>query len=58
MRAAAAGHVGENLHALVAAVVGGQLDAAAAAAGRIGHTSGWDTLAGVALTLRVVAKEM
>ncbi|HEV3396718.1 MAG TPA: DUF2877 domain-containing protein [Xanthobacteraceae bacterium] len=58
LRAAAAGHAGENLHALVAAVVGGHLDAAAAAAGRIGHTSGWDTLAGVALTLRVVAKEM
>jgi hypothetical protein len=58
LRAAAAGYAGENLHALVAAVVGGHLDAAAAAAGRIGHTSGWDTLAGAVLALRVVAKEM
>jgi hypothetical protein len=58
LRAAAAGHVGENLHALVAAVVCGHLDAAAAAAGRIGHTSGWDMLVGVVLALRVVAKEM
>jgi hypothetical protein len=52
LRAAAAGHVGECLHAMVAAALSGDIEAALAAARRIGHTSGWDALAGVATTLR------
>ena len=52
LRAAAAGHVGENLYAMIAALIGGDADAAIAAAERIGHTSGWDTLAGAVVTAR------
>jgi hypothetical protein len=52
LRAAAAGHVGENLYAMVAALIGGDADAAIAAAKRIGHTSGWDTLAAAVVTMR------
>jgi hypothetical protein len=51
LRAAAAGHVGENLHAMVAAILTGDADAAVTAATRIGHTSGWDALAGAVVTL-------
>jgi hypothetical protein len=54
LRAAAAGHVGENLHVMVAALVAGDADAAVAAAGRIGHTSGWDALAGAVETMRAL----
>jgi hypothetical protein len=54
LRAAAAGHVGESLYDAVASVLSGNVDAAVAAAHRIGHTSGWDMLAGVATTLRIV----
>jgi hypothetical protein len=50
LRAAAAGHVGENLHAMVAAIVTDDADAAIAAAARVGHTSGWDALAGAVMT--------
>jgi len=52
LRAAAAGHVGENLHTAVAAILSGDADAAVAAAARIGHTSGWDALAGAVVTAR------
>jgi hypothetical protein len=52
LRAATAGHVGENLHMMVAAIVTGDTDAAVAAAARIGHTSGWDALAGMVTTMR------
>jgi hypothetical protein len=52
LRAAAAGHVGESLHAMIAAVLTGDGDAALATARRIGHTSGWDTLAGALVTAR------
>ena len=52
LRAAAAGHVGENLHRMIAAIMTGEADAAVAAATRIGHTSGWDTLAGAVVTAR------
>jgi Protein of unknown function (DUF2877) len=52
LRAAAAGHIGENLHMMVAAIVTGDADAAVAAAARIGHTSGWDALAGAVVTAR------
>jgi Protein of unknown function (DUF2877) len=55
LRAAAAGHVGEHLCRAVAAVVTGQIDAAVAAIRNIGHSSGWDMLAGVTATLEVVA---
>ncbi len=50
LRAAAAGHVGENLHAMVAAIITGDADGAIDAATRIGHTSGWDALAGAVVT--------
>jgi hypothetical protein len=52
LRAAAAGHVGENLHRMIAAIMTGEADAAVAAATHIGHTSGWDTLAGAVVTAR------
>jgi len=52
LREAAAGHVGENLHAMVAAVIAGDADGAIDAATRIGHTSGWDALAGAVVTVR------
>jgi Protein of unknown function (DUF2877) len=51
LRAAAAGHVGENLHRIVAALVTGDADAAILAAARIGYTSGFDALAGAVVTL-------
>jgi hypothetical protein len=55
LRAAAAGHVGEHLHYAVSAVISGAPSAAVAAIRKIGHSSGWDMLAGVASTLHVVA---
>jgi hypothetical protein len=57
LRAAAAGHVGESLYDAVALGLTGNLDAAVAAAQRTGHTSGWDMLAGVAATLRLLGSE-
>jgi hypothetical protein len=51
LRAAAAGHVGENLHTMIAAIITGEVDDALAAAARIVHTSGWDALAGAVVTL-------
>jgi hypothetical protein len=38
----------------VASILVGNVDAAVAAARRVGHTSGWDMLAGVAVSLRIV----
>ena len=55
LRAAADRHIGEYLHRAVASLVAGDVDAAIAAARRIGHSSGWDMLAGAATTLRIVA---
>ena len=52
LRAAAAGHAGENLHMMVAALVTGDANAAIATAARIGHTSGWDALAGAVVVGR------
>jgi Protein of unknown function (DUF2877) len=52
LRAAAAGHVGESLHMMVAALVTGDADAAVEAAASIGHTSGWDALAGAVVMMR------
>jgi hypothetical protein len=54
LRAAAAGHVGENLHTMVAALVTGDADAAMATAARIGHTSGFDALTGAVAAARNV----
>lgn len=55
LRAAAAGHVGEALHCAVSSVITGGVDAAIAAVENIGHSSGWDMMAGITTTLRVAA---
>jgi hypothetical protein len=58
LEAAAAGEGGEALHGFIGAVVAGRgdrLDAAMEALGRIGHTSGWDALAGAYLALKAWA---
>jgi hypothetical protein len=55
LRAAAAGHIGEHLHCAVASVISGKPDSAIAAVRNIGHSSGWDMLAGIVTTLQVVA---
>jgi hypothetical protein len=53
LNAAAAGHVGEYLHSAVAAAITGRVDVAIAACRRIGHSSGWDMMAGVATAMRI-----
>lgn len=58
LRAAADGHIGEHFHRTVASLIAGDVDAAIAAARRIGHSSGWDMLAGAATTLRMVVHEL
>jgi hypothetical protein len=55
LRAAAAGHVGEHLNQIVWSVMTGDVDAAIEAAAKIGHSSGWDMLAGILATLRTAA---
>jgi hypothetical protein len=55
LTAAAARHVGETLHRAVSSVMRGDVDAAVAAADKIGHSSGWDMMAGITTTLRVAA---
>jgi hypothetical protein len=55
LRTAAAGHVGENLHQIVSSVMTGEVDAATAAVGKIGHSSGWDIMAGILTILRIAA---
>jgi hypothetical protein len=57
LRAAADRHIGEYLHRAVASLITGDVDAAIAVARRIGHSSGWDMLAGAATTLRMVVHE-
>ena len=55
LRAAAEGLGCEALHAAIAAVLEGETDAVgdrAEALGRIGHTSGWDGMAGAMLVLQ------
>jgi hypothetical protein len=54
LRTAAAGHLGEHLHRAIAAVISGAIEAAAASIRKIGHSSGWDMLAGVASALQAV----
>jgi len=53
LRAAAAGYVGETLHRAVSLIMTGDVDAAITAAGKIGHSSGWDMLAGILTMLRM-----
>jgi hypothetical protein len=53
LRAAAAGHIGENLHRAASSVMVGDIDSAIAAVGQIGHSSGWDMMAGIGNVLRV-----
>jgi uncharacterized protein DUF2877 len=55
LRAAAAGHVGENLHQAISLLMTGHVDAAVTVAGKIGHSSGWDMMAGILTTLRIAA---
>jgi hypothetical protein len=55
LRAAAAGYVGENLYQAVSSVIAGKLDSAITAVRKIGHSSGWDMLAGIATTLKISA---
>ena len=55
LRAAAAGHVGENLCKILSLIMTGDIDAAIALAGKVGHSSGWDMIAGILTTLRIVA---
>jgi hypothetical protein len=55
LRAAAEGLGCEALHAAIAAILEGQSEALAGrieALGRVGHTSGWDALAGALLVLQ------
>jgi hypothetical protein len=54
LRAAAAGHVGETLCCAISAVISGAAETAVAAIRHVGHSSGWDMLAGVTTTLAVV----
>jgi hypothetical protein len=54
LRVAAAGHVGEALHRAVSSVTTGDVDAVIAAVENIGHSSGWDMMAGIMTTLRIV----
>ena len=56
LRAAAAGHVGETLHHAVSSVIAGDVGAAIEAIETIGHSSGWDMMAGITTTLRVAAR--
>jgi hypothetical protein len=54
LRAAAAGHVGESLHRAASATISGTIRSAIAAVRSIGHSSGWDMMAGIATALQVV----
>jgi uncharacterized protein DUF2877 len=54
LRSTAAGHVGENLHRAASATISGTIRSAVAAVRSIGHSSGWDMMAGIATALQVV----
>jgi uncharacterized protein DUF2877 len=56
LRAAAAGHVGENLHRAASATISGTIRSAVTAVRSIGHSSGWDMMAGISATLQVLAR--
>lgn len=53
LRAAACGHVGEFPHRVVSAILSGDAAGAAVAAASIGHSSGWDMLAGAVMVTRI-----
>jgi hypothetical protein len=53
LRAAAVGHIGENLHQAVSQLLTGDADTAIAAVAKIGHSSGWDMIAGILTTLMI-----
>jgi hypothetical protein len=55
LRAAAAGHIGEALHRAVSSSITGDAGSAVAAVEKIGHSSGWDMLAGAMTALKVAA---
>jgi hypothetical protein len=55
LRVAAAGHIGERLHAAVSSCVAGDADTAIAAIRDVGQTSGWDMMAGIVAALDAVA---
>ena len=55
LRATAAAYVGETLHRAVSSVMAGDVGAAIEAIENVGHSSGWDMMAGITTTLRVVA---
>jgi hypothetical protein len=54
LRTAAAGHVGEGLHAAVSSILRGDADRAIAAIRDIGHSSGWDMMAGIVTALGAI----
>jgi hypothetical protein len=56
LRVAAAGHIGQRLHAAVSSCVTGDVDAAIAAVRDIGHSSGWDMMAGIVTALDAVTR--
>ena len=56
LRAAGAAHVGEALHRAVSSVMAGDVGAAIEAIETIGHSSGWDMMAGITTALRVAAR--
>jgi hypothetical protein len=56
LRTAAAGHVGEGLHAAVSSILRGDADSAIAAIRDIGHSSGWDMMAGIVTALDAVTR--
>ncbi len=58
LKAAAAAHVGETLHRAVSSVIAGDVDAAIEVIENIGHSSGWDMMAGITTTLRVAAYQV
>ena len=53
LRAAAGGHVGEKLHQAVSSILRANADAAIAAVRDVGHSSGWDMMAGSTSALKV-----
>ena len=57
LRVAAAGHVGECLHAAVSSCLSGDGDAAIAAIRDVGHSSGWDMMAGIVTALAAVESQ-
>jgi hypothetical protein len=57
LRAAAGGQVGEPLHALVIGVLENRkIDRELIDLSRVGHTSGWDALAGATMVLQAIVR--